>query len=164
MLKLLESFLRLRFSMIFSAFVSLAFRRRHVRDRFVFTKKPQVKLNFVNEFEFPRIYIRNNSKTLFFTLTDKSGRVLCAFSSGMVGLKGSKRLGTPAVDSLARKVAAFAKQLNMKTVSVFVKVTNNLFNITAMRVFFDYGLRAVKIVERVPFSHNGRRFKKMRRI
>lgn len=148
--------------MVFSSFVLLASRRRY--NKFVFTKKPQKKLGFFNELDFPRIYIRNNSKALFFTLTDKSGKVLCSFSSGMVGLKGSKRLGTPAVDSLSRKVAAFAKQLNMKVISVVLKVTNNLFNITAMRVFFDYGLQVAKIIERIPFSHNGRRFKKMRRI
>ena len=97
-------------------------------------------------------------------MTNKSGQVLCAFSSGMVGFKGSKRLGTPAVDSLSRKVALFAKQLNMKTISVVIKVTNNLFNITAMKIFFDHGLRVAKIIERIPLSHNGQRFKKTRRI
>lgn len=138
---------------------------RKYSNRFVFSKKPQPKKpNFFYELDHPRIYIRNNSKTLFFTLTNKSGQVLCSFSSGMVGFKGSKRLGTPAVDALSRKVALFAKQLNMKTISVVVRVTNNLFNITAMKIFFDNGLRVAKIVERIPISHNGQRFKKSRRI
>jgi len=140
-------------------------RFRRYNNRFVFSKKPQPrKPGFFNEFDYPRIYIRNNSKTLFFTLTDKSGKVLCSFSSGMLGFKGSKRLGTPAIDSLSRKVALFAKQLNMKIISVVLKVTNNLFNITAMKIFFDNGLKVQKIIERVPLSHNGRRFKKSRRI
>jgi small subunit ribosomal protein S11 len=140
-------------------------RYRRYNNRFVFSKKPQPrKPGFFNESEHPRIYIRNNSKTLFFTLTDKFGRVLCSFSSGMLGFKGSKRLGTPAVDLLSRKVALFAKQLNMKIVSIVLKVTNNLFNITALKIFFDNGLKIHKIVERIPLSHNGRRFKKSRRI
>lgn len=150
--------------MISSIFYNIRFKRHNDR-RFVFSKKPQPKKpGFFNELNYPRIYIRNNSKTLFFTLTDQGGRVLCSVSSGMVGFKGSKRLGTPAIDSLARRVALFAKQLNMKTVSVFLKVTNNLFNITAMKIFFDNGLRVAKIIERIPLSHNGRRFKKSRRI
>lgn len=140
-------------------------RFKRYNNRFVFSKKPQPKKpGFFNELSYPRIYIRNNSKTLFFTLTDKDGKVLCSFSSGMVGFKGSKRLGTPAVDALARKVALFAKQLNMKIVSIVLKITNNLFNVTAMKIFFDYGLKVSKITERVPVSHNGRRFKKSRRI
>jgi small subunit ribosomal protein S11 len=140
-------------------------RFKKYENRFIFSKKQQPKKpSFFNEFDYPRIYIRNNSKTLFFTLTDKAGQVLCSISSGMVGFKGSKRLGTPAVDSLSRRVAAFAKQLNMKTISVVVRVTNNLFNITAMKVFFDNGLRVAKIIERIPISHNGLRFKKSRRI
>jgi ribosomal protein S11 len=52
----------------------------------------------------------------------------------------------------------------MKTISVVIKVTNNLFNITAMKIFFDHGLRVAKIIERIPLSHNGQRFKKTRRI
>lgn len=149
--------------MYLSVFNFMRFRKRY--NKFVFTKKPlPKKAGFFNELDFPRIYIRNNSKTLFFTLTDKSGKVLCSFSSGMVGFKGSKRLGTPAIDSLSRKIALFAKQLNMKTISVVVKVTNSLFNITAMKIFFDYGLQVAKIIERIPISHNGRRFKKTRRI
>lgn len=141
------------------------FNRRNYNNRFVFSKKVQPpKPGYVDQSVFPRIYIRNNSKTLFFTLTDKTGNVLCSVSSGMVGFKGSKRLGTPAVDSLARKVVFFAKQLNIKSACIFVKVTNNLFNITAMKIFFDQGLRIVKIIERIPVSHNGRRFKKSRRI
>lgn len=149
--------------MYLSVFNFMRFRKRY--NKFVFTKKPlPKKAGFFNELDFPRIYIRNNSKTLFFTLTDKSGKVLCSFSSGMAGFKGSKRLGTPAIDSLSRKIALFAKQLNMKTISVVVKVTNSLFNITAMKIFFDYGLQVAKIIERIPISHNGRRFKKTRRI
>lgn len=149
--------------MFFSHITDSRFRRYN--NRFVFSKKPQPrKPGFFNETEYPRIYIRNNSKTLFFTLTDKFGNVLCSFSSGMLGFKGSKRLGTPAIDSLSRRVALFAKQLNMKIISVVLKVTNNLFNITAMKIFFDNGLKVQKIVERIPLSHNGRRFKKSRRI
>jgi|SRR3989338_2844078 small subunit ribosomal protein S11 len=149
----------MRFSFLICA------RFKKYTNKFVFSKKAQPKkLGFFYELDYPRIYIRNNSKTLFFTLTNKSGQVLCAFSSGMVGFKGSKRLGTPAVDSLSRKVALFAKQLNMKTISVVIKVTNNLFNITAMKIFFDHGLRVAKIIERIPLSHNGQRFKKTRRI
>ncbi len=141
------------------------FKRYKGFNNFVFSKKPQPrKPGFFNETEYPRIYIRNNSKTLFFTLTNKSGQVLCSFSSGMAGFKGSKRLGTPAIDTLSRKVASFAKQLNMKTISVVIKVTNNLFNITAMKIFFDHGLRVAKIIERIPVSHNGLRSKKSRRI
>ena len=134
-------------------------------SKFVFSKTPAPKgADYFDESGYPRIYIRNNSKTLFFTLTDKVGKVLCSFSSGMVGLKGSKRLGTPAVDALSRKISYFAKQLNFKTISLVVRVTNNLFNITAMKIFFESGLEVGKIVERVPISHNGRRFKKTRRI
>lgn len=149
--------------MVFS-FIKLV-RFKKYNNRFIFSKKPQPKKpGFFYELDYPRIYIRNNSKTLFFTLTNKSGQVLCSFSSGMVGFKGSKRLGTPAVDSLSRKIATFAKQLNMKTISVVIRVTNNLFNITAMKIFFDSGLRVAKIIERIPISHNGQRFKKSRRI
>ena len=149
-----------------SVFNSVRYKRTSWSNNyFVFSKKPQPKkIGFFDELSYPRIYIRNNSKTLFFTLTDKSGRVLCAFSSGMAGFKGSKRLGTPAIDALSRKVALFAKQLNIKIISVVLKVTNNLFNVTAMKIFFDHGLRVSKIIERVPISHNGRRFKKARRI
>jgi small subunit ribosomal protein S11 len=141
------------------------FRYRKRFPKFVFSKKPLPKgPGYFEELNYPRIYIRNNSKTLFFTLTSKEGRVLCSFSSGMVGLKGSKRLGTPAIDALARKLSYFARQLNFKTVSVVVRVTNNLFNMTAMKIFFESGLEVAKIVERVPISHNGTRFKKTRRI
>lgn len=140
-------------------------RFKKYENKFTFSKKPlPPKPGFFSELDYPRLYIRNNSKTLFFTLTNKSGQVLCSFSSGMVGFKGSKRLGTPAIDLLSRKVSFFAKQLNIKTVSVVIRVTNNLFNITAMKVFFDTGLRVAKIIERIPISHNGQRFKKSRRI
>lgn len=150
---------------MFISIATFARFRRYNNNKFVFSKKPQPKKpGFVNELDYPRIYIRNNSKTLFFTLTNKSGQVLCSFSSGMVGFKGSKRLGTPAIDSLSRKVAMFAKQLNMKAIIVVLKVTNNLYNITAIKILFDHGLKVLKIVERVPLSHNGRRFKKTRRI
>jgi small subunit ribosomal protein S11 len=150
---------------MFISIATFARFRRYNNNKFVFSKKPQPKKpGFVNELDYPRIYIRNNSKTLFFTLTNKSGQVLCSFSSGMAGFKGSKRLGTPAIDSLSRKVAMFAKQLNMKAIIVVLKVTNNLYNITAIKILFDHGLKVLKIVERVPLSHNGRRFKKTRRI
>lgn len=151
--------------MLVSLYISHKFNRRFYNNKFVFSKKPQSrKPNYLNELDYHRLYIRNNSKTLFFTLTNKDGQVLCSVSSGMVGFKGSKRLGTPAVDSLARKVAYFAKQLNIKTVCAFIKVTNNLFNITAIKIFFDHGVRVSKLIERIPISHNGRRFKKSRRI
>jgi len=134
-------------------------------DEFVFSKKPRPKgPNYFDELKYHRVYIRNNSKALFFTLTDKDGRVLCSFSAGVVGLKGSKRLGTPAVDLLSRRVATFAKQLNIKTIALMLKVTNNLFNITAMKVFMEAGFHVGKIVEQVPISHNGRRYRKTRRI
>jgi len=145
--------------------IFLLYKHRAKFKGFVFSKTPKPRSkHYFDELNYHRIYIRNNSKTLFFTLTDKTGKVLCSFSSGMVGLKGSKRLGTPAVDFLARKISFFAKQLNIRVLSVVLKVTNYLFNITALKIFSESGFSIKKIVELVPISHNGIRYKKLRRI
>jgi len=141
------------------------YRRYKKRDVFVFSKKPRPKgPDYFDELKYHRIYIRSNSKALFFTLTDKEGRVLHSLSAGMVGLKGSKRLGTPAVDLMARRLSSFAKQLNIKIIALILRATNNLFIITAMKIFIESGLQVGKIVERVPISHNGRRYRKARRV
>ncbi|MDP3137258.1 MAG: 30S ribosomal protein S11 [Burkholderiaceae bacterium] len=140
------------------------FNKRFQKEVFKFSKIPQKKPGYIDEKQFHCVYMRNNSKTLFFTLTDKLGNVLHSLSSGMVGLKGSKRLGTPAIDLLSRKIAFFARQLNVKIISVNIQVTNNLFNLTALKIFLDAGLEIVKLVERIPVSHNGCRLKKTRRI
>ena len=134
-------------------------------------KKIDPKFNFFNhtkvdysEKNFPKLYIRSNSKTLFFTLTDKNGKVLYSCSSGFAGFKGSKRIGTPVVDALARKLCLFSKNLNIHSLVLMIKFNNHLLILTLMRVLADFNIKVVKFIERIPVSHNGCPKKKLRRV
>ncbi len=108
-------------------------------------------------------YVQSSFNNTLVTITDPQGNVLCWFSSGAAGFKGSRK-STPyaaglAADSAARK----AMEQGMRQVEVMVKGPGSGRE-AAIRSLQAAGLQITSIVDVTPIPHNGCRPPKKRRV
>lgn len=111
-----------------------------------------------------QLHVQATFNNTIVTLTDKSGNVLAASSSGANGFRGSKKSTAYAAQIASEKVAEVAKtQFGVKTVDVFVKGIG-LGRESAMRIMntYDIAINSIKDVTGLP--HGGVRPRKERRV
>lgn len=97
------------------------------------------------------------------TITDPSGNVVCWSSSGAKGFRGSRK-GTPfAAQVAAEEVARKARDMGMRSVSVFVKGPG-AGRESAVRAIAHAGIKVASIRDVTPIPHNGCRPPKRRRV
>lgn len=111
-----------------------------------------------------QLHIQATFNNTIVTLSDKTGNVLAASSSGANGFRGSKKSTAYAAQIASEKVAEIAKtQFGVKTVDVFVKGVG-LGRDSAMRIMgsYDIAINSIKDVTGIP--HGGVRPRKERRV
>lgn len=109
------------------------------------------------------VYIQASFGNTLVTFTEPNGNVLTWSTAGVVGFKGSKK-GTPFAAQLAAEdVSKKAKDLGVKTLSVYVSGPGSGRE-SALRVFSTEGFRVEKIEDLTPVPHNGCRPPKKRRV
>lgn len=97
------------------------------------------------------------------TITDPAGNVVAWSSSGCGGFKGSRK-STPFAAQIAGDTAARkARDVGMRTVSVFVKGPG-AGRESALRSLYTAGLSVSSIKDVTPIPHNGCRPRKSRRV
>lgn len=97
------------------------------------------------------------------SITDPQGNVLSWSSAGNGGFKGSRK-STPFAAQVAGETAARkAKELGVRTVTVFVKGPG-AGRESALRALFSAGLNVSLIKDITPVPHNGCRPRKSRRV
>lgn len=108
-------------------------------------------------------YIQASFGNTMITFTELNGDVLTWSTAGVVGFKGSKK-GTPFAAQLAAEdVAKKAKDLGVKSVSVYISGPGGGRE-SALRAFSTEGFRIEKIEDITPVPHNGCRPPKKRRV
>ena len=96
------------------------------------------------------------------TISDTDGNALCWSSSGVQGIKGSKKSTPYAAGMSAEAVGREAVSMGMKSVDVFVKGLG-AGRETAIRSLQTAGLEVKTITDETPVPHNGCRPPKRRR-
>ena len=97
------------------------------------------------------------------TITDPAGNLVAWSSAGCGGFKGSRK-STPFAAQIAGDTAARkARDLGMRTVSVFVKGPG-AGRESALRSLYTAGLSVSSIKDVTPIPHNGCRPRKSRRV
>jgi small subunit ribosomal protein S11 len=97
------------------------------------------------------------------TISDPNGACVVWSSSGANGFKGSKK-STPFAAQVAGETAARkAKEMGMRSVSVFVKGPGSGRE-SALRALHNSGLQVTIISDITPVPHNGCRPRKSRRV
>lgn len=109
-----------------------------------------------------QVHIRSTFNNTVVTITDTEGNVLCWASSGVHGIKGSKKSTPYAAGKSAEIAAQKAVEMGVKKVEVFVKGLGQGRE-TAIRSLTAAGLEVTKITDVTPIPHNGCRPPKQRR-
>jgi ribosomal protein S11 len=110
------------------------------------------------------IYIKHTTNNTFITVKDRK-KVILVTSSGSIGFKGPKRPGKYAATELAKHVKqVLLTNKKKKTATVFVlsKITPNVKS-AIKNLSYNYGLKIIDIVQRIPVPHNGMRKPHLRR-
>ena len=107
------------------------------------------------------IYKSNNN--LFMTLTKINGEVLLQLSGGKIGKKGPKKDTPNTAELIGRKFGASFVRMGFFRCILHVHGLYCPFVKSALRGFFSNRVRVMRIVQKVPISHNGVRMKKPRR-
>jgi ribosomal protein S11 len=136
-----------------SPFKKSRFKKKHFKRRF-----------FRNSTPSPKLYIRSNSKTLFFTLLDSTGRVLATLTPGMFSLKGPDRITTVSIDAMGKRAALKIKQFGYNSIVLMLQMRNNFLITTLVKVLTRSGVKISRIEEDLLVAHNGCRTKKIRRV
>ena len=110
-----------------------------------------------------RAYIKSTFNNTLVTLTDPTGAVIAASSSGASGFKGSRK-STPFAAQLAGENAARkAMEHGLQTIEVFVRGAGSGRE-AAIRSLQASGLTITAIRDVTPIPHNGCRAPKRRRV
>ena len=97
------------------------------------------------------------------TISDPMGNTISWSSAGCGGFKGSRK-STPFAAQIAGETAARkARELGMRTVSVFIKGPG-AGRESALRALYQAGLQVSSIKDITPIPHNGCRPRKSRRV
>lgn len=108
-------------------------------------------------------HIKATFNNTLITITDKQGNVLAWATSGGSGFRGSRK-GTPFAAQVAvEKVSQIAKELDMTTLEVYVKVPG-AGRESAIRALHSGGFSITKLIDVTPLPHNGCRPPKKRRV
>ncbi len=97
------------------------------------------------------------------TITDTKGNVIVWSTPGVVGFSGSKKSTPFAAQVASADAARKAKDLGIKTVSVYVKGPG-AGRESAIRALQANGLTVTLIKDVTPLPHNGCRPRKKRRV
>lgn len=108
-------------------------------------------------------HIKSTFNNTIVSITDPSGAVLAWASSGVVGLKGSRKSTPFAAQLAAEKAAKHAQEHGVKKVDVFVKGPGSGREL-AIRSLQASGLEVGSITDVTPQAHNGCRPPKRRRV
>ena len=108
-------------------------------------------------------HIKSTFNNTIVSITDPTGAVTAACSSGQVGFKGSRKSTPYAAQLAAENAARRAMDQGMKKVDVFVKGPGSGRE-TAIRSLTASGLEVTSISDVTPQAHNGCRPKKRRRV
>ncbi len=108
-------------------------------------------------------HIQATFNNTIITVTDKQGNVLCWYSGGTSGFKGSRK-STPYAAQIAGNTAAkSATDSGMREIDVFVKGPGPGRE-AAIRALQAGGLKVTSIMDITPIPHNGCRPPKKRRV
>ena len=108
-------------------------------------------------------HIKSTFNNTIVSITDPTGAVIAACSSGQVGFKGSRKSTPYAAQLAAENAARRAMDQGMKKVDVFVKGPGSGRE-TAIRSLTASGLEVTSISDVTPQAHNGCRPKERRRV
>lgn len=110
------------------------------------------------------VHIKSTFNNTIVTVCDVSGDVVCWYSTGAAGFKGTKK-GTPFAAQLAGETAAkkAIELVGMLSVDVMVKGPGPGRE-TAIRALQSSGLEVESIKDVTPIPHNGCRPRKRRRV
>lgn len=97
------------------------------------------------------------------TLTDTSGNLLFASSSGALGFKGAKKSTPFAAAKVGELIAEKAQQVGIQDVRIVIRGVGPGREST-LRSFGSKGIEISNIQDRTPIPHNGVRAKKPRRV
>ncbi|MFH1283928.1 MAG: 30S ribosomal protein S11 [bacterium] len=110
-----------------------------------------------------RANIQSSFNNTAVTIADEKGNTIAWSTAGACGFKGTKK-GTPfAAQITSESAAKKAKELGVKSVSVFVQGPGSGRE-TAIRALQTAGLTIVSIRDVTPIPHNGCRPPKPRRV
>lgn len=109
------------------------------------------------------VYIHASFNNTIVTVTDKNGNALAWKTSGGSGFRGSRKSTPYAAQVAADDVAKRAKEMGMKTISVFVSGPGPGRE-SAVRAFITEGFVIVAITDDTGTPHNGCRDPKERRV
>lgn len=109
-------------------------------------------------------HIRSTFNNTIISITDLEGAVVCWYSTGMAGFKGTKK-GTPFAAQQAGELAAqkAVELVGMQKIHVLVKGPGSGRE-TAIRALQSAGLEVESIKDVTPIPHNGCRPRKRRRV
>ena len=108
-------------------------------------------------------HIRASFNNTTITFTDMKGNVVSWATSGMSGLKGSKKRTPYAAQMAAQNAARKAQENGMRTVGIFVKGPGSGRE-SAMRAINNAVFKVSFIRDITPIPHNGCRPPKRRRV
>ncbi len=109
------------------------------------------------------VHIQASFNNTIVSITDLSGNLLAASSSGALGFKGSRK-GTPfAAQQAAAKAASIAKESGMQFCEVRISGPGSGRE-SAIRAIQANGIEVQLIRDVTPIPHNGCRPRKRRRV
>ncbi|QUV99218.1 30S ribosomal protein S11 [Chloracidobacterium sp. MS 40/45] len=109
------------------------------------------------------VHIQASFNNTIVSITDLSGNLLAASSSGALGFKGSRK-GTPfAAQQAAAKAASIAKESGMQSCEVRISGPGSGRE-SAIRAIQANGIEVQLIRDVTPIPHNGCRPRKRRRV
>jgi small subunit ribosomal protein S11 len=109
------------------------------------------------------VHIQASFNNTIVSITDLSGNLLAASSSGALGFKGSRK-GTPfAAQQAASKAASIAKESGMQSCEVRISGPGSGRE-SAIRAIQANGIEVQLIRDVTPIPHNGCRPRKRRRV
>jgi small subunit ribosomal protein S11 len=122
-----------------------------------------MKKIFNNKFAIVIIKITNNN--IFITITSKNGNVLYWSSCGSCGFKGPRRVTGLAAEVLGSVILKKLIFLKIKTIDLKIYSYLNIRVKSVLKSLLYNSLLFIKSINlEIPVSHNGIRFKKLRRV
>ncbi|MEO6058956.1 MAG: 30S ribosomal protein S11 [Candidatus Limnocylindria bacterium] len=109
------------------------------------------------------VHIQSTFNNTIVTITDTTGNTVSWGSSGLVGIKGSRKSTPYAASQTAEGAARRAMEHGMRQVEVFVKGPG-AGREQAIRSLQTAGLEVTAITDVTPIPHNGCRPPKRRRV
>lgn len=126
-------------------------------------KKTKVRKRINQKIEKGQVHITTSFNNNLICFTDMAGNVISRCSSGMLGLKSSKKSTAFAAQTCVERAAEGALNAGMKDVEVYVKGPG-MGREAAIRCLSTLGFNVTLIKDVSPIAHNGCRPPKRRRV